>query len=210
MFESALGAIASWIIAVISASGYAGVAGLMALEFACLPLPSEVIMPFAGYLASTGRFNLWLAATAGAIGCNVGSTLAYAVGAYGGRAAVERWGRYVLLDASDLDRADRFFARFGGGAVFVARLLPVVRTFIALPAGIARMNQLKFQLYTFAGSLPWCFALAYVGDRLGEKWNTDPALRAVMHKFDLVILAILAIGLVWLLWRRLRRHRPQS
>ena len=210
MFESVLGAIASWIIGVISTGGYAGVAGLMALESACLPLPSEIIMPFAGYLASTGRFNLLLAATAGAVGCNVGSTLAYAVGAYGGRVAVERWDRYVLLDASDLDRADRFFARFGGAAVFVGRLLPVVRTFIALPAGIARMNQLKFQLYTFAGSWPWCFVLAYVGDRLGEKWNTDPALRAVMHRFDLAILVILAIGLAWLVWCRLRRHRTQS
>ena len=132
------------------------------------------------------------------------------LGRYGGRAAVERWGRYVLLDAGDLDRADRFFARFGGAAVFVGRLLPVVRTFIALPAGIARMPQLKFQLYTFVGSWPWCFVLAYVGDRLGDKWNTDPALRAVMHRFDLAVLVILAIGLAWLVWRQLRRPRMQS
>ena len=204
MIESVLGAIAGWIIVVISAGGYAGVAALMAVESACIPLPSEVIMPFAGYLASTGRFNLALAATAGAIGCNLGSTAAYAVGARGGRPAVERWGRYVLLAPGDIDRAERFFARFGGPAVFVARLLPVVRTFIALPAGIVQMPQLKFQLYTFAGSWPWCFALAYVGYLLGEKWDTNPELRAIMHRFDLVILGLLAVGLGWLLWRRLR------
>ena len=204
MIESLLGSIAGWIIGVISAGGYAGIAALMAVESACIPLPSEVIMPFAGYLASTGRFSLTLTATAGAIGCNLGSTLAYAVGARGGRPAVERWGRYILLGPGDLDRADRFFHRFGGPAVFIARLLPVIRTFIALPAGIARMPQLKFQLYTFAGSWPWCFALAYVGSLLGEKWDTDPELRTIMHRFDLAILCALAIGIGWLIWHRLR------
>ena len=200
---------AGWIVAVISAGGYVGVAGLMALESACIPLPSEVIMPFAGYLSSTGRFNLMLAVTAGAVGCNLGSTLAYAVGAYGGRSAVERWGRYLLLDPEDLDRADRFFRRFGGMAVLVARLLPVIRTFIALPAGIARMPQLEFQLYTFVGSWPWCFALAYVGCRLGDKWATSPELRSWMHRFDATIVAALAIGLGLLVWRRLRKRlRP--
>jgi len=154
--------------------------------------------------ASAGRFNLVLAATAGAIGCNLGSTLAYAVGARGGRPAVERWGRYILLGPGDLDRAERFFGRFGGPAVFIARLLPVIRTFIALPAGIARMPQLKFQLYTFAGSWLWCFALAYVGNRLGEKWDIDPELHAIIHRFDLVILGVLAVGLGGLIWRRLR------
>lgn len=209
MFEGVLGAIAGWIVGVISAGGYAGIAGLMAIESACIPLPSEVIMPFAGYLVSTGRFSLVPVATAGALGCNIGSTLAYAAGAYGGRQAIGRWGRYVLLDEGDLDRADRFFARFGGAAVFVARLLPVVRTFIALPAGIARMPQWKFQLYTFAGSWPWCFGLAYVGDRLGERWNTDPSLRAIMHRFDIAILALIGIALGWFIWRRLRSHRSQ-
>ncbi len=148
-----LGTLASWIITAISAAGYGGVLALMAIESACIPLPSEVIMPFAGYLASTGRFTLWAAALAGAVGCNVGSTIAYYVGAWGGRQAVERWGRFVLLEPADLDRAERFFHRFGGPAVFIARILPVVRTFIALPAGIARMRQLPFQIYTFVGSL---------------------------------------------------------
>ncbi len=139
MLDNIIGPIAAWMVGVISAAGYIGVAGLIAVESACIPLPSEVIMPFAGYLASTGRFSLVLAATAGAAGCNIGSSLAYAVGA---RALVERWGHYILLDPGDLDRANRFFQRFGGPAVLVARLLPVVRTFIALPAGIAGMPML--------------------------------------------------------------------
>ena len=206
MIEGLLGALAAWIIAVISAAGYAGIAGLMAIELACIPLPSEVIMPFAGYLASTGRFNLVLAATAGALGCNLGSTLAYAVGASGGRRAVEQWGRYVLLGPDELAQAERFFRRFGGLAVLIARLLPVVRTFIALPAGMARMPQLQFQLYTFAGSWPWCFALAYVGEELGERWNSDPALRAVMHRSDAIVLAVLVLAAGWFVWRKLR-HR---
>lgn len=207
MLDSLLAPIAAWVVAVISTAGYAGVAGLMAVESACIPLPSEVIMPFAGYLASTGRFSLVLAATAGAVGCNLGSTIAYAVGARGGRPLVERWGRYVLLSSEDLDWAERFFRRYGGVAVLVGRLLPVIRTFIALPAGIARMPQLKFQLYTFVGSWPWCYALAYVGYVLGERWESDPRLRAVMHRFDFAVVGLLALGLAWFLWRNLRGRR---
>ena len=209
MLDSILAPVAAWIVGVISAAGYAGVAGLMATESACIPLPSEVIMPFAGYLASTGRFSLVLAATAGAVGCNIGSTVAYAAGAYGGRGLVERWGHTILLSPGDLDRADRFFQRFGGPAVLIARLLPVVRTFIALPAGIARMPQAPFQVYTFVGSWPWCYALAYVGYLLGERWESDPRLRAWMHRFDFVVVGLLVLGLAWFVWRHLRhlRHR---
>ena len=177
----------------------------MAIESACIPLPSEIIMPFAGYLAATGRFDLALAATAGAVGCNLGSAAAYAVGARGGRALVERWGRYVLLDRAELARADRFFARWGGITVFFARLLPVVRTFIALPAGIARMPQGRFHLYTFAGSWPWCFGLAYAGYRLGGAWESDPGLRAALHRADALILALLIGGAGWFAWRHVRR-----
>ncbi|MGC8470180.1 MAG: DedA family protein [Acetobacteraceae bacterium] len=162
-------------------------------------------MPFAGYLAATGRFDLALAATAGALGCNVGSAAAYAVGARGGRALVERWGRYVLLDRGELARADRFFARWGGITVFLARLLPVVRTFIALPAGIARMPRARFHLYTFAGSWPWCFGLAYAGYRLGAAWEHDPGLRAALHRADALILALLIGGAGWFVWRHWQR-----
>jgi membrane protein DedA with SNARE-associated domain len=207
MTESITAAIAGFIVAAISAAGYLGIAGLMAIESACIPIPSEIIMPFSGYLASTGRFDLLVAATAGAIGCNLGSTVAYAVGRWGGRPLVERWGSYVLISRRDLDDADRFFARYGGSAVLVGRLLPVIRTFIALPAGIARLPQLKFQVYTFIGSWPWCFALAYVGYKLGQRWNTDPRLQAVMHRFDWLVLAVIALGVAWYVWRHFRRAR---
>ncbi len=199
--------IAGWIIAAISAGGYAGVALLMAIESACIPLPSEIIMPFAGYLASTGRFSLLSAAGAGAVGCNIGSTVAYYVGATGGRRFVERWGRWVLLETADLDRAERFFARFGTPAVLLARVLPVVRTFIAFPAGMARMRQLPFQLYTFVGSLVWCYALAFIGMKLGARWNNDPRLAGWLHRFDALIGAALVVAGAWFVWTRLRHRR---
>ena len=175
MLDHILAALAGFIVATISSIGYLGVLVLMAVEFACIPLPSEVIMPFAGYLASTGRFNLIAVATAGALGCNLGSALAYEVGRRGGRPAVERWGSYVLLQRGDLAVADRFFARYGGVAVLVARLLPVVRTFIALPAGIAAMPRLPFHLFTFLGSWPWCFGAGLCRLPAGRALGQRPA-----------------------------------
>lgn len=201
-----LATLTGWIVAVISAGGYAGVALLMAVESACIPLPSEIIMPFAGYLVFAGTFDIWLVALAGAVGCNLGSTVAYYVGGRGGRPFVERWGGYALLDLRDVDRAERFFDRFGTFAVLLGRVLPVVRTFIALPAGMARMRQVPFQLYTFVGSYAWCLALAYVGQQLGTRWNTDPRLARVLHRLDafIVVLGLVAVGCF--VWRRLRRH----
>jgi membrane protein DedA with SNARE-associated domain len=206
LLDRIIAPLAVFIIWTISSMGYVGIVLLMAIESACIPLPSEIIMPFSGYLVSTGRFELWLVATAGALGCNVGSTIAYAVGYWGGRPLVEKWGGYVLMSRRDLALVDRFFARFGGITVFVCRLLPVVRTFIALPAGIARMPQAKFQIYTFLGSWPWCFALAYIGAKLGERWDSDPELRNVMHRFDFVIVAALVVGIAWYV-RRHWQHR---
>jgi membrane protein DedA with SNARE-associated domain len=209
LLETIIAAIASFIVATISAIGYGGIVLLMAIESACIPLPSEIIMPFSGYLVFTGRFDLIAVATAGAIGCNLGSTVAYAVGYYGGRPLVEKWGAYVMVSRRDLALVDRFFDRFGGITVFVSRLLPVVRTFIALPAGIARMPQLKFQIYTFLGSWPWCFALAYIGAKLGERWETDPTLREIFHRFDVLIVAVFALAVIWYVWRHWR-HRLSS
>ncbi|MCW5692301.1 MAG: DedA family protein [Pseudolabrys sp.] len=198
--------VVSWIIAAISAGGYAGIAALMALESACLPLPSEVIMPFAGYLVSTGRLSLIATATAGAIGCNIGSTAAYLIGAHGGRTAVLRWGRYVLLSEDDLARFDGYFARYGAAAVFVSRLLPVVRTFISLPAGIAGMSFIKFQVYTFAGSWPWCFGLAYLGLQLGDQWHKNPAVQTFFHRFDWLVAFLLTGTAVLYVYRRASRR----
>ena len=200
MIAKIIEVLSTFIIAVISAGGYAGVVLLMAIESACIPLPSEVIMPFSGYLVYTGRFNLFWVATAGALGCNLGSVVAYYVGYYGGRPLVERYGRYIFLSEKELHWADRFFEKWGDWAVFVSRLLPVVRTFIALPAGIAKMRQVRFHVFTFVGSWPWCFVLAWIGMRLGEQWDKDPRLKAWFHRFDAVILGIIVLGAVWFVW----------
>jgi membrane protein DedA with SNARE-associated domain len=207
MIDQVITALASWVVAVISATGYFGVAFLMAIESACIPLPSEIIMPFAGYLVSIGKANLLGVATAGALGCNVGSTIAYYVAAMGGRPVLERYGKYILISRRELERTDRFFERYGSATVFFGRLLPVVRTFIAFPAGLARMPMLKFQIYTFLGSWPWCFALAYVGYVLGARWDSDPTLRKLFHDFDAVIAVAVLAGLAWFVWSRRREMR---
>lgn len=200
MISKIIEVLSAFIIAVISAGGYAGILLLMAIESACIPLPSEVIMPFSGYLVYTGRFQLIWVATVGALGCNLGSLVAYYIGYYGGRPLVERYGSYIFLSEKELNWADRFFDKWGDWAVFVSRLLPVVRTFIALPAGIAKMRQVRFHVFTFVGSWPWCFMLAYIGMRLGEKWDKDPRLKQWFHRFDAVILGVIVIGAVWFLW----------
>lgn len=168
-------------------------------------------MPFAGYLVHTGRLNLIGVATAGALGCNLGSLVAYWIGAYGGRPLVERFGRYVLLSKHDLDRVTNYFDHWGGITVFFGRLLPVVRTFIALPAGIAKMPQGRFHLYTFLGSWPWCYALAFVGMRLGDHWDNDPRFKEIFHRFHLVVVVVLVAGCVWFVWTHWRgRVRAQQ
>ncbi len=145
-------------------------------------------------LVFSGTMKFLWVATAGAIGCNLGSLIAYEIGAYGGRPLVERYGRWVLMGKHELDWADRFFARWGYLAVLVARMLPVIRTFIALPAGIARMPRLRFHLYTFLGSWPWCFFLAWFGMKMGENWRE---LGKYLHKLDVVIVVLIAAGIIW-------------
>jgi membrane protein DedA with SNARE-associated domain len=197
MTEKILATLFTFISSLIAMAGYGGIVILMAIESACIPLPSELIMPFAGYLVFQGKMNLIWVATAGAIGCNVGSLIAYEIGCYGGRPLVERYGRWILMGRRELDWADRFFARWGYLAVFIGRLLPVIRTFIALPAGIARMPRGRFHVYTFLGSWPWCFALAWFGMKLGESWRV---VGKYLHKFDAVILVFLVAGMAWFLW----------
>jgi membrane protein DedA with SNARE-associated domain len=210
MIARIIEALAVFTTGVISAMGYGGVVLLMAIESACIPLPSEIIMPFAGYLVYKGQFTLHGAALAGAVGCIAGSIPAYYLGRYGGRPLVERYGKYVLVSHKELDFADRLFGRHGQWIVLAARLLPVVRTFIAFPAGVARMPMAKFIVYTFVGSYPWCLGLAWVGRKLGEEWHTDPRLKAAFHRFDLAIgLALLAAVALyaWHKVRELRRER---
>ncbi len=199
--------VSAFIVATISTLGYAGIVLLMAIESACIPLPSEIIMPFSGYLVYTGQLNLWIVSIAGAFGCVLGSLVAYWVGMYGGRPMIERYGRYLLISHHDIDLADRWFERFGEVIVFASRLLPVIRTFIAFPAGVARMNLKKFVIYTFAGSLPWCLGLAYVGQKLGEQWDTNPTLKTLFHRFDFVIGIAIVAAAVWWVWRHLKHLR---
>ena len=211
MLAKIVPSLAGLIVGTISALGYGGIVVLMAIESACIPLPSEIIMPFSGYLVFTGRFDLVLVATAGAIGSNLGSSIAYAVGYYGGRPFIERWGGYIMMGRRELDWADRFFGRYGSVTVLVGRMLPVIRTFIALPAGVAGMPQLKFQFYTFVGSWPWCFALAYVGYKLGEQWDSNPVFKAIMQRFDIVIVGTIVIGVGGYIWWHVKHHlRPND
>jgi membrane protein DedA with SNARE-associated domain len=196
-----------FIIAVIARLGYFGVFVLMAIESACIPLPSEVIMPFSGYLVYTGQFNLWVVGFVGALGCVAGSLVAYWAGMYGGRPFIERYGRWVLISRRDLDLADRWFSKYGDFVTFFSRLLPVIRTFIAFPAGIVRMNLPKFCLYTLLGSFPWCVGLAYIGQRLGEQWNKNETLKELFHRFDFAIGILLVIGAAWWIRRHLKHER---
>jgi membrane protein DedA with SNARE-associated domain len=212
MVSQILLVLAEFIKNVISSLGLPGIAVLMAIESACIPLPSEIIMPFAGYLVYTGRFpSLWVVALLGAIGCNLGSVLAYEIGAFGGRPLIERYGRYILMSRHDLEVSDKFFQKYGSITVFIGRLLPVIRTFIALPAGVARMPRLRFHIYTFVGSFPWCYALAYVGMKLGERWESDPRLKHWLHRFDALIVLVLVAGIVWFVRNHLKnRVRKQE
>jgi len=210
MIAKIITVLSTFIVATISRLGYSGVVLLMAIESACIPLPSEIIMPFSGYLVSTGEMNLWGVAIAGAVGCVLGSLVAYWVGMYGGRPFIEKYGRYILLSRHDLDIADRWFAKYGEIIVFVSRLLPAIRTFIAFPAGVARMNLPRFVIYTFAGSLPWCLALAYVGQKLGEQWDKDDTLKTWFHRFDFLIGIAGALFVAWWVWRHIKHSRAHS
>ncbi len=203
MLEKLITIIAAWIMSVISTMGYGGIVLLMAIESACIPLPSEIIMPFAGFLVFKGEMNLWLVALAGAIGCVVGSIPAYYVGMFGGRPLAEKYGKYILLSKRDLDYADHLFEKHGEIIIFVARMLPAIRTFIAFPAGVVRMNMPKFIFYTFVGSFIWCALLAYAGMKFGENWVS---LKVYFHEFHYLIALA---GLLFTAWY-VRRHFKQE
>ncbi len=194
----------------IATYGYVAIFLLMALESACVPIPSEVTMLFAGalvsapFLAPEQQLDLVTVALVGAVANLVGSWLAYWAGYAGGRPLVDRWGRYLLLRPHEIDRASAWFDRYGHEAVFFGRLLPVVRTFISLPAGVARMNFWKFSLYTLLGCLPWTFGLAFLGFKLGERWDeVERFLRPVSWLVAVLVVA----GLGWWIWRRVRSLR---
>lgn len=188
------------------AIGWPGVVLLMALESAGIPVPSEIIMPLAGWFLVEAKNHgfafVVLAAFVGALGNTLGSVVAYYIGAWGGRPLLERYGRYILITRHDLDRADAFFARRGGMAVFVGRVLPLVRTYISFPAGIARMEMRAFTTLTFIGSFLWSLGLAWAGYALGEHYDR---IRQVMRPFDYPIAALVLLGIAWFIWRHVRR-----
>jgi membrane protein DedA with SNARE-associated domain len=201
----------------VESYGYLAVFVLMVLESACIPIPSEVTMLFGGAAAnatfaaslpgSPPHLNFLLIGLMGALGNLVGSWLAYWVGRAGGRPLVERWGRYVFLRPHELDRAETWFAVHGEATVFVSRLLPVVRTFISLPAGVAEMPFGRFSVYTFVGCLPWTFALAGVGYALGSRWTL---VERYFRPISILVATLIVVGLGWWLFRRARRRRLED
>jgi membrane protein DedA with SNARE-associated domain len=193
-------------------TGLLGIVIAMAIESCCIPLPSEIIMPLAGVMLVSGKIlpgtplplGIALVALAGSIGCLIGSIVAYAIGYGGGRPLMLKYGRYVLISQHDADRADAFFQRWGSATAFFSRLLPVVRTYISLPAGISRMSFVKFCLYTFLGSFPWCLLLAYIGTLIG---GNLAVLSPFFHTFDIVILVVVVLLVALYIWRHLRNDR---
>jgi membrane protein DedA with SNARE-associated domain len=225
MNERILAHLVQWVTHLIAAGGYKAIAGLIVLNSGGIPIPSEVILPFSGaltyyHVGSSGQLTppgqfgggnvllgLVLVTLAGVVGCNIGSAIAYWIGARGGRPLVLRYGRWVLMSTHDLDRMTRFFERYGSIAILVGRMLPVVQTFVAFPAGIAKMSRLRFHVYTTVGSSIWYFCLAWIGMKLGEKWNSDPRVEQLFHRFHLVVELALLAALVWFVWSHLSRRR---
>lgn len=200
VFELIIGATVNF----IARLGYWGIALGMAIESANIPLPSEVILPFGGYLVSQSRLSFWGAVLAGTVGGTLGSIVSYILGRMGGLPLLLRYGRYIHITGERLEQANRWFERYGEKAVFIARLLPVIRTFISLPAGIARMRFGRFVVYTFLGSLPWSALLTYIGVKLGENWR---AIEPLFHRFDLVIVLALAGVIIYYWWHKRRNDK---
>lgn len=195
--------IVGFVTSYIAALGYWGVGIGMAIESANIPLPSEVILPFGGYLVSTGELDFYGVVLAGTVGGTIGSVLSYYLGLWGGRPFLVKYGRYFGFSIKHLEMADHWFNRYGEATVFFTRLMPVVRTFISLPAGISGMNFKRFLVYTFLGSLPWSLLLVYIGLKLGQNWT---AIKPWFHRMDAVIIIGIA-AVIFYLWRQ--RKKPQ-
>lgn len=207
MLDRILAHLAIFVTAVITTAGYPGIVILMTIAAACIPIPSEIIMPFAGFLVAQGKFTVVGAVLAGTLGENIGAAIAYEAGKRGGRPLVERYGRWLLIDAHHLDLADRFFARFGPLAALIGRMLPIIRAFVAFPAGMTRMNRVRFHLFTTIGSLIWCSALVWVGKTLGSRWNDDPRLHALFRRLEVVIVVVAIVAVAAFVWHRVRAVR---
>ena len=189
--------------------GYLGVGVAMAIESAMIPLPSELILPFAGFLVSDtsamepltkGPWNFWTVVVVATLGNTVGSVIGYFIGAWGGRPFLERYGKYLLIRPHEIELADRFFQKYGSATAFFSRLLPIVRTFISFPAGVARMHLGKFILYSTLGAFPWSILLVYAGEQLGSRWQD---IRHALQPFDLAIASLVVAAFLLFLWWRL-------
>lgn len=193
--------LSGFITQLIASVGYLGVFALMALESAALPVPSEVVMPFAGYLAYQGVFNLFLISIVGAAGCTAGSIISYYIGLKGGRPLIERYGKYLFIKTDHMDTAEKWFGKYGDKAVFFSRMLPVVRTFISLPAGIGKYDFRKLVAFSFVGSLPWTFLLAYVGFSLGPYWES---IIGFFNGLDIAVVAAIIMAILYFLFIKKR------
>lgn len=197
----------NFVVQTINFLGYPGVFLLMLIESCGIPAPSEIIMPFSGFLVALGKMNFWVVVILGTAGNIAGSLLAYYIGLKGGRPVLEKYGKYILIHAYDLNIADNWFKKHGELTVFFGRLLPVIRTFISFPAGVAKMNLKKFTLYTAAGVLPWSILFAWLGVKMGENWEL---IREKLHNFDLAILVLVILAVGFYIFRHLKirkRHR---
>ncbi len=201
MFEIA-SYVSNWALEVINATGYVGIFILSALESSAIPIPSEIVVPFSGFLAVGGKFNIWVVIMVATVANLIGSMVLFLLGRSGGRWILERYGKYVLINKQDMDKGDVWFAKYGSKAVFWSRMLPVVRTFISLPAGVSGMNFLKFCSLTFLGSLPWNFGLAIIGYKAGENWNI---LHDYFRSADVVIATLIVIFFCWYVWRHFKK-----
>jgi len=194
-------------MSIINTLGYSGTALAMAIESANIPLPSEIIMPFSGFLVSTGQFTFWGVILAGTIGGTLGSLASYALGFYGGekvvRKLIKKYGKYLLIYEYELDEAEHWFKKHGQLVTFTARLLPVIRTFISLPAGISKMEVKKFTFFAALGTFIWCIPLTYLGKILGDNWNT---LGQYFHKFDIAIVVLGLLVVIWYVYHKLKKH----
>jgi len=203
MITDLINLLAQAVIATIGFLGYGGVFVLMVVESCGIPMPSEVIMPFSGFLVAQGTLNFWWVVFLGTFGNLVGSMLAYWIGMRGGRPLIEKYGKYLLISKHDLDIADRWFTKYGQLTVFFGRLLPVVRTYISFPAGIAKMDFKKFCFYTFIGAFPWCLLFAWLGVKMGNNWDL---IREKLHNFDMAMLALVIAAVGWYVFRHLKNR----
>lgn len=192
------------LIYLIETSGYIGIIFLMALESANIPVPSEIVMPFSGFLSSRGSFNFWLVVLAGSIGNLLGSGISYEIGLYGGRPFLKKWGRFLFITQHDLAMAESWFTRYGSWAIFISRMLPVVRTFISFPAGIVAMDRKRFLALTFLGAVPWNIALTYIGFIAGENWQK---WEGYFRSLSWLIITLLVLAMALWIWRHFKMQR---